>query len=64
MERYSTAPPPMVPRMEPSLQTSIFAPLPRGVEPLEAITLTSTAFSPEAISSRRAEKIFSIVNTP
>ena len=59
-ERYSTAPPPMVPQMRPSFPTSIRAPAPRGVAPEEAMTVTSTSASPA--SSHRA-MIFSIFFT-
>ena len=45
-ERYSTAPPPIVPQMRPSFPTSILAPAPRGVAPEEAMTVTSTSSSP------------------
>ena len=51
-ERYSTAPPPIVPRMRPSLPMSILAPAPLGVAPDEATTVTSTRSSPAA---RRAD---------
>ena len=45
-ERYSTAPPPIVPQMRPPRPTSILAPAPRGVAPEEATTVTSTRSSP------------------
>ena len=46
MVRCSIIPPPTLPTIEPSVRTSIFAPISRGVEPCRAAITASTACCP------------------
>ena len=52
--RSSTAPPPTVPIVLPSAKTAIFAPAPRGAEPLAPRMVQSAAVSPRRSAARSA----------
>ena len=52
--RYSKMPPPTVPMVSPSANTSILAPLERGAEPLTEITVAIAALVPVRIASAAA----------